>query len=527
MALSNKQVTNCATPFFFYVMTTAKVRPTYTFTAERLAALEALVPEAFADGKLNWTRLRAALGNDREDDNTEAEHFGLNWPGKREARHQAAIPSLGTLHPAPGEGIDEATTRNLFIEGDNLDVLKLLQKCYAGRVKLIYIDPPYNTGKAFIYNDDFTESAESYLQRMGQREAAGAPEPTTNATGGRFHAAWLSMIYPRLLLARELLRQDGLIMVSIDDHEVAPLRLLLDEIFGEENFVAQLVWHSSTAGGIRSKHVNRNHEYVLMYARNLAELPRLHVPLSPEAIAHYTRADARGRYREKDFAWRNRSDNPNQKYLIQCPDGQLVQPPPGYLFRFVKATFAEALAQERVVFKKSKTTPLVDETGRQARWNIYIKKYLENGTGAPSSLLPKSLVGISNAGTAELKAIFGSVVFNNPKPTTYLNYLLDIGTARDTEDIVLDFFAGTGSTGHAVLKKNGQDGGNRRFILVQLPQLISHPQFSTIAEIGKERIRRVIQRMQEESDDKPNEARAMFADLGFKVFKLEQTQFKD
>lgn len=447
----------------------------------------------------------------------DAEPYGLTWPGKRAARQAASTPCRATLQPVPGEGMEEASTQNCFIEGDNLDALKLLQADYAGRVKLIYIDPPYNTGKDFVYQDDFTESTESYLRRTGL-------STTAAATGGRFHAAWLSMIYPRLLLAQTLLRNDGLIMVSIDDHEVAPLRLLLDEIFGEENFVAQLVWHSSTAGGIRSKHVNRNHEYVLVYARNLADLPMLYAPLSPEAVAHYTRQDEQGRYREKDFAWRNRSDNPNQKYRIECPDGQWVQPPPGYLFRFVKATFEEALAQGQVVFKRSKTTPLVDETGQRARWNIYIKKYLEDGTGAPSSLLPKSLVGISNAGTAELKAIFGTVLFNNPKPTAYLSYLLDIGTARDTQDIVLDFFAGTGSTGHAVFKKNQQDGGNRRFILVQRPEALTHPTFTTIAELGKERLRRVIQQMKAGDDGRLAAEQAAVADLGFQVLKVASAE---
>ena len=438
----------------------------------------------------------------------------LNWIGKDAVvKHHKEVP-FRLLEPVASLSCGDTGSGNLIVEGDNLHALKALLPRYAGQVKCIYIDPPYNTGKDFIYNDDFAESMEGYLRRTGQRAI-------TAATSGRFHAAWLSMIYPRLLLARELLRQDGLIMVSIDDHEVAPLRLLLDEIWGEENFVAQLVWHSSTAGGIRSKHVNRNHEYVLVYARNLAELPMLFAPLSPEAVAHYTREDVRGRYREKDFAWRNRSDNPNQKYLIQCPDGQLVQPPPGYIFRFVKATFEEALVQDQVVFKKSKTTPLVDETGQRARWNIYIKKYLEDGTGAPSSLLPKSLVGISNAGTAELKALFGSVVFNNPKPTTYLSYLLDMGTAPDTEDIVLDFFAGTGSTGHAVLKKNHQDGGNRRFILVQRPEAIDYPRFATIAEIGKERLRRVIQRLKVEDDTLQQTKQIPAADLGFKVFKVQ------
>jgi adenine-specific DNA-methyltransferase len=444
----------------------------------------------------------------------EAETYGLIWPGKRAAGRLVATPSTGALLLAQGEGVDEATTQNRFIEGDNLDALKLLQPSYAGRVKLIYIDPPYNTGKDFVYKDDFKESLAAYRKRTGQNGATEEQLTANRQMSGRLHANWLSMIYPRLCLARELLRTDGLIMVSIDDHEVAPLRLLLDETFGEQNFVSQFVWHSSTAGGIRSKHVNKNHEYVLTYARNLDELPMLFAPLSPEAVAQYKRQDDQGPYREKDFAWRNRSDNQKQKYLVQCPDGQLVQPPPGYIFRFVKATFDDALAQGLVVFKPSNTTPLVDETGQRARWNIYIKKYLADGTGAPSSLLPKSLVGISNAGTEELKELFGAVLFNNPKPTTFLDYLLEVGTTHDTADIVLDFFAGAGSTGHAVFKKNRQDGGNRRFILVQLPEPTNHPHFATIAEIGKERLRRASRQMKAEGEPTPTE------DLGFQVFKV-------
>lgn len=447
-------------------------------------------------------------------EDAEAEAYGLLWPGKRAAGRLAITPSTKELLSVAGEGVDEATTQNLFLEGDNLEALKLLQPGYAGRVKLIYIDPPYNTGNDFIYHDDFRESQTAYQRRVGTPGKNGRNPSADAQANGRLHANWLSMIYPRLSLARELLRPDGLIMVSIDDHEVAPLRLLLDEIFGEENFVAQFVWHSSTAGGIRSKHVNKNHEYLLTYARSIADLPMLFAPLSPEAIAQYKRQDTQGLYREKDFAWRNRSENPNQKYFVQCPDGQRVQPPPGYLFRFVKATFDAALAQGLVVFKPSNTTPLVDENGQRARWNIYIKKYLADGTGAPSSLLPKSLVGISNAGTQELKELFGAVLFNNPKPIALLKYLLAVGTARDTEDIVLDFFAGTGSTAHAVLQKNREDGGNRRFILVQLPEPTNRPDFATIAEIGKERIRRVSRRMKAEGEQTTN------ADLGFQVFKI-------
>jgi adenine-specific DNA-methyltransferase len=447
------------------------------------------------------------------------EPFGLTWPGKRAASDLAVTPTTNTLRSAPGEGVDEATTQNRFIEGDNLDALKLLQTSYAGGVKLIYIDPPYNTGNDFVYKDDFKESLTAYRKRTGQNSESEERLPANRQISSRLHANWLSMIYPRLCLARELLRPDGLIMVSIDDHEVAPLRLLLDEIFGEQNFVAQFVWHSSTAGGIRSKHVNKNHEYVLTYTRSIDDLPMLFAPLSPEAVAQYKRQDAHGPYREKDFAWRNRSDNQKQKYLVQCPDGQWVQPPPGYLFRFVKATFEEALAKDLVVFKPSATTPLVDERGQRARWNIYIKKYLADGTGAPSSLLPKSLVGISNAGTEEIKELFGAVLFNNPKPTNFLDYLLEVGTAHDTADIVLDFFAGTASTGHAIWKKNRQDGGNRRFILVQWPEPTNRPPFATIAEIGKERLRRVSQQMKAENNGNTDATE----DLGFKVFKVAPT----
>ncbi|MBV7334055.1 site-specific DNA-methyltransferase [Chloroflexi bacterium TSY] len=330
------------------------------------------------------------------------------------------------------------------------------------------------------------------------------------------HALWLSMITPRLILARQLMRPDGLIFISIDDNEVHHLKMVMNEIFGEENFVAQFVWHSSTAGGIRAKYVNRNHEYALCYARDIEMLPKLFAPLSQEAVRQYKRKDGRGPYREKDFAWITASTNEKQRYLIECPDGTLVQPRPGYLFRFVRERFERALQDDLVVFKATKTSPLINEEGHQASWNIYIKKHLGNAMGAPASLVPKSLVGLYNKGTQEIKRLFGVSLFNNPKPTDYLRYFLTIGTDTNSDqgDLVLDFFAGSCSMAHAVLTQNQADGGKRRFIMVQQPEPTPENSrawlagFETIAEIGKERIRHVLQEMEDAEE------------VGFRVYKI-------
>jgi adenine-specific DNA-methyltransferase len=224
-------------------MSIEKLRPSFTFTEDRLKELAAVVPEAFADGKINWNTLQEALGEYLEDENQE--HFGLTWPGKREARRLAAMPSKGTLITQPGQGVNEDTTRNVFIEGDNLEVLKLLQKSYAGRIKMIYIDPPYNTGNDFVYPDDYSEPLEAYLQRTGQVGEAGQILATNTRASGRYHSNWLSMMYPRLLLARQLLSDDGVIFVNIDDNEEHHLRILLNEIFGEENFRANISWQKN------------------------------------------------------------------------------------------------------------------------------------------------------------------------------------------------------------------------------------------------------------------------------------------
>jgi adenine-specific DNA-methyltransferase len=244
-------------------MTIQKLRPSFTFTQDRLKELESIIPEAFADERINWDVLKEALGTYLEEEGSDAEHFGLFWPGKRDARRLATVPSKGTLKPAPGEGVDEDATGNIFIEGDNLEVLKLLQKSYAGHIKMIYIDPPYNTGNDFVYKDEFWDPLEDYLKKTGQADEEGKILTTNTKADGRFHSNWLSMMYPRLRLARTLLREDGAIFVSIDDTEMPHLKLLMNEIFGEENFVATLVWQRSKKGD--AKLIANIHEYILIF----------------------------------------------------------------------------------------------------------------------------------------------------------------------------------------------------------------------------------------------------------------------
>jgi adenine-specific DNA-methyltransferase len=490
--------------------------------AARRAALLRLLPEIHtAEGKIDFERLKLALGEAVE---VGKERYGLTWPGKAECFKTIQAPSLGTLRPCRAESVSFDSTENLIIEGDNLEVLKLLQKSYLGKVKLIYIDPPYNTGNDFVYPDNYRESLQTYLEYTQQADAEGRKFGTNTDADGRFHSKWLNMIYPRLYLARNLLCDDGVIFISINDTEVANLRKICDEIFGEENLVSIFVWNSSTAGGIRPKYVSQCHEYALMYARHKDALGELYAPLSPEAIEQYAKVDARGPYREKDFAWRNSSNNPNQRYPIRAPDGSQLWPPAGYLYRFVKATFEEAQQQGLVVFKETTTSPLVDEQGQPARYNIYIKKYLGTGEGAPASIPPRGLVGLSSRGSEELKALFAeTLVFTNPKSTDYLKYLFTVG--GDEQSIILDFFAGSGTTAHAVLDLNRQDGGNRKFILVQLPEPTGRSDYPTIAEITKERVRRVIHKLNTADVGKLDLGDVGGQDRGFRVFKLAESNF--
>jgi adenine-specific DNA-methyltransferase len=517
-------------------MTIEKLRPTYTFTQERLAALQAVVPEAFADGRINWEHLRAALGDYLEEEGADAEPFGLSWPGKRAARRLAATPSHGTLIPAPGQGIDEATTRNLFLEGDNLEVLKLLQKSYAGRVKLIYIDPPYNTGNDFIYKDDFSEPLTSYLRRTGQTGEEGELLTTNPKAGGRFHSNWLNMMYSRLLLARQLLHDDGLIFISIDDNEISNLRAVMDELFGTENFVAVVIIQSNKRGQTYNE-ISKTHEYVVIYARSdeasIYELPKLDGALPFQ--------DAKGTFDLWELRNRNpkfgRHNRPNLFFPIYvCPEQTdsngyakiALSKSNEYRVEVVPKNSEGKDSCWRwskdAILKEDIVSPFAVVVARQKQngeWNIY-EKSRKNTTKAKSIWSETDV--ISEQGTIALGELGLASSFDHPKPVGLLTKILQISTQPD--DLILDFFSGSSTTAQAIFQLNREDGGDRRFILVQLPEPTNNPQFPTIAEIGKERIRRVIGRMKQEAAGKLLSERETPEDLGFKVFTLGRSHFK-
>lgn len=507
-----------------------KFRPSFTFTEERLNQLKQIVPEAFADGKINWEVLREALGDYLEDDEACEEHFGLFWPGKRDARRLAAIPSKGTLIPVPGEGVNEENTHHIFIEGENLEVLKLLQKSYAGRVKMIYIDPPYNTGNDFIYEDDYSEPLEAYLKRTGQMDEEGRRLTTNTKASGRFHSKWLSMIYPRLLLARQLLREDGVIFVSIDDNEIHNLRQIMGEIFGEESFVAIFPWKKRTAKSDVPFGVSQDYEWILCFAKQ-----NFWAGVPYERKYYYTPDFPGDGWRLADLTTqRSATERPNSAFdMIDPKTGKIYPFDPNRVWGVTKETFEKYYSEGKIVFpgdypflKIKKPAFRVFESEDKIK---AIKKYgTESPMKAVSTELPKE-VGRSEDGNKEIVELFGEKIFSYPKPSSLIQYLIQI--IHSSEGIILDFFAGSGVTAQAVLQKNREDNGSRQFILVQLPEptppdsAAYRSGFSTIAEIGKERIRRVIAKMQMEREGQmdlhPDE------DLGFKVFRLERSHFKD
>lgn len=504
-------------------MAIEKLRPAFTFTEDRLAELRAVVPEAFADGAVSWEALREALGAYLEDEGRDTEHFGLTWPGKRQARRLAAQPSKGTLIPAAGEGVDEATTRNLFIEGDNLEVLKLLQKSYAGRVKMIYIDPPYNTGNDFVYNDDYSEPLDSYLRLTGQSDEEGIALVTNTKAAGRFHSNWLSMMYPRLLLARQLLGNRGAVFVSIDDREFHNLRVLMNEIYGEENFVGSFIWQKmdSPSRNEADRAVTDYHEYIICYAKQ-KETAGLKKKTRPDIISGYkiTLADgrmARRRQLRKNGKGARRVDRPTLWFPLEAPDGTEVYPyaPEGWEGRWV-------LSEE--TWREREREGLTEWIKRDYGWVPY---YLEVAPNDPGSPWPTIVTEVdqNRQAAAKFTELMGQGVFDNPKPVNLLQQFIRMASSDD--DICLDFFAGSGSFAHAVLECNRVDQGDRRFICVQLPEPVDKPDFDTIADIAKERIRRASKRLKSDASAKLDlEDRETPEDLGFRVYKLGRSNYK-
>ncbi len=503
-------------------------------TQLNLDALYKLFPQCFTEARdevtgkmhrvVNFTALRELLGDDTIEDAPEAYEF--TWVGKQAAKREAARPIRKTLRPCPEESVDWETTQNLYIEGDNLEVLKLLQASYMGKVKMIYIDPPYNTGNDFVYHDDFAVSLDEYDQASGNVGEDGERFRKNTETNGRFHSDWCSMMYSRLLVARSLLKDDGIIFISIDDNEQRNMKNICDEVFGETNMVNTFIWNCSTAGGIRPKFASKTHEYIYCYAKNKDVLPMLYAPLSEDAIKMYNQKDEKGLYRDKDFVFKNKSTNINQKYFIECPDGELVKPKDGYIYRFIRESFDEALQQGLVSFKKTNTGPLVTADGIQAHWNIYIKKYLGDALGAPSTLIPKEMMSIYNVGTQTVQTLFDNVrVFENVKPVDVIAYLVKMITS---DSIVLDFFSGSATTAHAVMQLNAEDGGTRKFIMVQLPEETDAKSeankagYKNICEIGKERIRRAGRKIKADAG-----LQGQDLDIGFRVYKCDESNMED
>jgi adenine-specific DNA-methyltransferase len=483
--------------------------------ADKQAELLRLFPEARTEGdKIDFERLKAALGQTID---VGKERFGMSWPGKADCFRTIQTPSIGTLRPSPDESVNFDVSENLIIEGDNLEALKLLQKSYLGKVKMIYIDPPYNTGNDFIYPDNYTESLETYLEYTGQVDAEGRKFGTNTEADGRFHSKWLNMMYPRLYLGRNLLQEDGVIFVSCDDHEVHNLRALMNEVFGEENFVACAIWEKADSPRNSARQFSEDHDYIVVYSRSPSWTPD-RLPRTEEANSIYANPDndPKGEWLPGD-PYANHYYSKGQ-YVITGPTGRQFQPPPGRYWRISEERFREFDAQGRIWWGPK----------RDARPSI--KRYLsEVADLVPRTLWKKEDVGSNRTSKNEMRDLFpGAESFDTPKPTRLVERMLRLATTTSDGDIVVDFFAGSGTTAQAVLELNLEDGGNRRFILVQLPEPLAKPDeaLKTIADICKERVRRVLKKLDSEVKDKLDLKGQQKANRGFRVFKLAESNFK-
>lgn len=475
----------------------------------RLKKLKKLYRKVFSDGEPDW---EALIG----DQSQPEEKYGFTWPGKKDAQQILQVPSKAALKPLPKEGVDFKDSSNIFIEGENLEVLKLLQKSYFGKLKLIYIDPPYNTGKDFLYPDNWKDPLADYLKLTGQVDEQGLRLNSNPESGGRFHSRWLSMMYPRLFLSRNLLKEDGVIFVSIDDTEVHHLRILMNEIYGEENFVANIIWQKKYSPANDARYLSDNHDHILLYAKNKGIWKPNFLPRTSAMDNRYKNPDndPRGPWKPGGFSVKTYSKE--YDYSIKTPSGKVVNPPKGSCWQTSKKNFQKLLADDRIWF------------GRNGDAKPQLKQFLsevQQGSVAKSIWLYNE-VGHNQTAKAHIKQIFhdSDIIFDTPKPVELIRRMLELSTNPDEEDIVLDFFAGSASTAHSVLLKNAEDGGNRRFIMVQLPEplpgkdrLSNGTILNTIADIGKERLRRAIRGYQG--------CRGIPG--GFKVFQLQASVFID
>ena len=473
--------------------------------------LKEVFPEVFADGKVDFDKLQSLLGHYIADDK---EKYSFSWKGKADSLRLAQKRSTGTLRPCKEESKNWGTTENLYIEGDNLEVLKLLQFSYLNSVKMIYIDPPYNTGNDFVYTDDFADGIAHYKEVTGQATKSN-PE-----TAGRYHTNWLNMMYPRLKLARNLLTDDGVIFISIDENEIANLRKICNEIFGEDNFVGTFIWRKKEGGGQAKDYFVIEHEYIVVYRKT--EALQWEDEKEIRDIKEYKKTDANGRFKITKLAkWGNtarKEDRPSMYFPLVAPDGTLAFPiaPDGNdgRWRIGKEKMNELVQQDLIYWEK-----------KNDLWIPYEKEYY---TSQSKTIKQRSILyDIANTGdgTDCLTELFGiKDIFENPKPIEILIKLVKPITTP--KDIILDFFSGAATMAHAVMQLNAKDGFSRKYICVQLPEkteansVANKAGYKTVSEIGKERIRRAGEKIKEENKDKEGIENL---DIGFKVFKLDNS----
>ena len=473
-----------------------------------------------AEGKpevaIDFDQLRQELSKDIVEG--PEERYQFTWPDKRNAIRLANAPTTDTLRPCREESVDFDNTQNLYIEGDNLQVLKLLRENYLGKVKMIYIDPPYNTGNDFVYNDDFSQSTGEYMHNSGQEDEEGNRLVVNAESNGRFHTDWLNMIYPRLKVAKDLLSNDGVIFISIDDNEAKNLKNVADEVFGEHNFLAQVVWERAYSPINLMKHFSPSHDYVLVYARNLDCAVCKGIPRSAEANERYLNPDndPRGVWKSSDLSVGPAVES--NIYPITTPSGRVVTPPSGYSWRLSKSKFEEYVRDNRIWFgSDGNNVPSIKR---------FLSELRKQGI-TPMTFWRYEEVGHSQDATQKLARLFdGKKFFDYPKPVELIKRCIAIYT--DSDSYVLDFFSGSATTAHAVMQLNTEDGGKRKFIMVQLAEATDEKSeaykagFKNICEIGKERIRRAGKKIKEESPLTTQDL-----DTGFRVLKLDSSNMQD
>ena len=470
---------------------------------------------------VNFDVLRQLLGDNAVEDAPEAYEF--NWVGKQAARAEVLKPIEKTLRPVKEDSVDWDNTQNLYIEGDNLEVLKLLQKSYLGKVKMIYIDPPYNTGNDFVYHDDFAMSADEYAEASGAVDELGNKYIKNMDSNGRFHSDWCSMMYSRLMVARSLLSEDGVIFISIDDKEVGNLRKICDDIFGEHNFVSNIIWQKKFSRSNDATYFSSMHDHILCYCNNNIKIDEKGwniglLPRGEEIPNGYSNPDNDPRGPWTSTIMSAKSGSQSLLYEITTPSGRIVVPPSGRYWSCSRDTFNKWKAENRIWFGING-----DSAPRKKTFLSEVQDGLR-----PNSILFQNEVGNNQEGKQEVKALFNGVgVFDGPKPVRLLYTLLTIGNLSKG-DIVLDFFSGSSSTAHAAMKLNAEDGGNRKFIMVQIPEETPEDSearkagYNTIPEIARERIRRAGKKIKEESP-----LTTADLDTGFRVFRLDEGNYED